>query len=146
MIQNRKGQTAMEYLMTYGWAIIIVIIAGVALWRLGVFTPSVGKTSVGFDQFSVGTDFKISSAGAATVVATNADKQGRTVTLDTARVGNATCTGTGSVAAGAKLTLTCTGSQGGASGTAYTGRDVQLNYTVDGSTYVETGKISGKYE
>ncbi|MCD4666841.1 hypothetical protein K8R47_03460 [archaeon] len=36
----KRGQTAMEYLMTYGWAILIVLIALVALFYLGVFNPS----------------------------------------------------------------------------------------------------------
>ena len=37
-----KGQTAMEYLMTYGWAILIVIVVIAALYSMGVFTPSGG--------------------------------------------------------------------------------------------------------
>jgi len=32
-----KGQGAMEYLMTYGWAILVVMIVGIVLWQLGVF-------------------------------------------------------------------------------------------------------------
>lgn len=32
-----KGQTAMEYLMTYGWAILIVIVVVAALYSMGVF-------------------------------------------------------------------------------------------------------------
>ena len=34
---KNKGQGAMEYLMTYGWAILVVMIVGVVLWQLGVF-------------------------------------------------------------------------------------------------------------
>ena len=33
----RKGQTAMEYLMTYGWAILIIMIVVAVLFYLGVF-------------------------------------------------------------------------------------------------------------
>lgn len=33
----RKGQAAMEYLMTYGWAILIVIVVVAALYAMGVF-------------------------------------------------------------------------------------------------------------
>jgi len=33
----KKGQAAMEYLMTYGWAIIIIIVAVAALYAMGVF-------------------------------------------------------------------------------------------------------------
>ncbi len=32
-----KGQAAMEYLMTYGWAILIVIAVVAALYAMGVF-------------------------------------------------------------------------------------------------------------
>ncbi|MBD3388521.1 MAG: hypothetical protein GF416_05575 [Candidatus Altiarchaeales archaeon] len=37
MFSHRRGQGAMEYLMTYGWAIIVVMVAGIAMWRLGIF-------------------------------------------------------------------------------------------------------------
>ena len=33
----KKGQGAMEYLMSYGWALIIVLIVGIILWNSGVF-------------------------------------------------------------------------------------------------------------
>jgi len=33
----KKGQAAMEYLMTYGWAILIVIVVVAALYAMGVF-------------------------------------------------------------------------------------------------------------
>ncbi len=36
-ISDVKGQGAMEYLMTYGWAILVVMIVGVMLWKMGVF-------------------------------------------------------------------------------------------------------------
>jgi hypothetical protein len=31
-----KGQGAMDYMMTYGWAILVVLIVGIVLWQLGV--------------------------------------------------------------------------------------------------------------
>jgi uncharacterized protein (UPF0333 family) len=34
---NNKGQGAMEYLMTYGWAILVVVIIGGVMWYLGFF-------------------------------------------------------------------------------------------------------------
>ena len=37
---RKKGQAAMEYLMTYGWAILIVIIVAAALYALGIFNPA----------------------------------------------------------------------------------------------------------
>ncbi len=50
-----KAQAAMEYLMTYGWAILIVIIVAAALWALGVFSPGTytQETATGFSGFTV---------------------------------------------------------------------------------------------
>jgi len=39
-----KGQGAMEYLMTYGWAILVVMVVGIAMWQLGIF--NMGGTTV----------------------------------------------------------------------------------------------------
>jgi len=35
----RKGQGALEYLMTYGWALLIIVVVGAALYGLGVLNP-----------------------------------------------------------------------------------------------------------
>ena len=46
---GRKGQGAMEYLMTYGWAILVVMIVGIVMWQLGIFNITGGATtSTGF--------------------------------------------------------------------------------------------------
>ena len=39
-MKNFKLQSAMEYLMTYGWAILIIAVVMVALFALGVFSGS----------------------------------------------------------------------------------------------------------
>ena len=41
---SHKGQAAMEFLMTYGWAILIVLVAIAALYFMGVFSPPVSET------------------------------------------------------------------------------------------------------
>ncbi|MBN2518663.1 MAG: hypothetical protein JXB14_07470 [Candidatus Altiarchaeota archaeon] len=45
---DRKGQGSMEYIMTYWWAIFIVIVVGVILYQMGIFSvqsnPTPGKT------------------------------------------------------------------------------------------------------
>jgi len=40
---GNKGQSAMEYLMTYGWAILIITTAAVVIWQLGIF--NLGSTA-----------------------------------------------------------------------------------------------------
>ncbi|NYZ75771.1 hypothetical protein H0N98_00790 [Candidatus Micrarchaeota archaeon] len=37
----RKGQTAMEHLMTYGWAILIIMVVIAVLFYLGVLNPRI---------------------------------------------------------------------------------------------------------
>jgi len=51
---RKKGQAAMEYLMTYGWAILIVIIVVAALYAMGVFNVGSGtvKCSPCFKDFA----------------------------------------------------------------------------------------------
>ncbi|MCL5433720.1 MAG: LamG domain-containing protein [Candidatus Marsarchaeota archaeon] len=48
-IKNKKSaQSAMEYLMTYGWAILIIAVILVVLFHMGVFNTSIGlKASPG---------------------------------------------------------------------------------------------------
>ncbi|MEM0201373.1 MAG: hypothetical protein QXD23_03125 [Candidatus Micrarchaeaceae archaeon] len=44
-MKSFKGQSAMEYLMTYGWAILIIAIVLVALFELGIFGGSTLPTA-----------------------------------------------------------------------------------------------------
>ncbi|VVC04447.1 Uncharacterised protein [Candidatus Burarchaeum australiense] len=48
----KKGQAAMEYLMTYGWAILVIVIVLAALLYLGVF--NVGSRTPEQCNFQVG--------------------------------------------------------------------------------------------
>ncbi|MEA1925436.1 MAG: hypothetical protein U9M95_06160 [Candidatus Altiarchaeota archaeon] len=36
---KRKGQAAIEYLATYGWAILMVSIVAIVIWQMGVLDP-----------------------------------------------------------------------------------------------------------
>ena len=46
----RKSQSALEYLMTYGWAILIIVIVAAVLYSFGIFNPSssISTTITGF--------------------------------------------------------------------------------------------------
>ncbi len=52
---TKKGQSALEYMMTYGWAILIIVIVAVILYSMGIFNPasSITTTSSGFSPFAV---------------------------------------------------------------------------------------------
>ena len=49
-----KAQSALEYMMTYGWAILIIVIVAAVLYSLGIFSPSssVGAVQTGFAPFT----------------------------------------------------------------------------------------------
>jgi hypothetical protein len=55
MLSDKKAQSALEYMMTYGWAILIIVIVAVILYSMGIFNPSssVTSTSSGFSPFAV---------------------------------------------------------------------------------------------
>lgn len=75
-----KAQSALEYLMTYGWAILIVIIVGAALYALGVFNPGTftGHKSTGFSATQM-EDFKFDDSGNMSLRIGN--RYGRTINI-----------------------------------------------------------------
>ncbi len=52
---KRKAQSALEYMMTYGWAILVIVIVAAVLYSMGIFSPasSTGTTATGFNPFTV---------------------------------------------------------------------------------------------
>ena len=55
LTKSKRSQSALEYMMTYGWAILIIVIVAVILYSMGIFNPSssVTFTSSGFSPFTV---------------------------------------------------------------------------------------------
>ena len=47
---NKRSQSALEYMMTYGWAILIIVIVAAVLYSFGIFSPSssISATITGF--------------------------------------------------------------------------------------------------
>ncbi|MEM3846926.1 MAG: YncE family protein [Candidatus Parvarchaeota archaeon] len=39
-MRGRRSQSALEYMMTYGWAILIIVLVVVILYSMGIFSPS----------------------------------------------------------------------------------------------------------
>ncbi|MGC8851252.1 MAG: hypothetical protein ACP5O3_03445 [Candidatus Micrarchaeia archaeon] len=86
MRKNERGQQALEYLVTYGWAILVIVIIAAVLWYFGVFNPSkwaAEKQCGGFSSFSCN-EFKLSASasnasGTGFSVIVLGNKQGRAV-------------------------------------------------------------------
>ncbi len=51
MGEAKRLQSAMEYLMTYGWAILIIALVLGILWYLGVFSPQIPSGCVALPGF-----------------------------------------------------------------------------------------------
>jgi hypothetical protein len=75
-----RSQSALEYLMTYGWSILVGIIVGASLYELGVFNPGTftGQKSTGFSSLHMG-DFKFGTTGNLTLHIGN--MRGRTINI-----------------------------------------------------------------
>ena len=54
-LMTKSGQSALEYMMTYGWAILIIVIVAVILYSMGIFNPasSISSTITGFSATPV---------------------------------------------------------------------------------------------
>ena len=72
-LKARKAQSAMEYLMTYGWAILIVIIVAAALYALGIFNPATytGRIPTGFTTLGAPDDWEVDTVGDVRILLNN---------------------------------------------------------------------------
>ncbi len=120
----RKGQAAMEFLMTYGWAILIVIVVVAALYALGVFqTGGQGATcspcfsNFAFVDYATGTLLIRNGPQAVSGIAVSSTPVGATTTATTA-------------ASGADITITSVPTTGNV--------QVNIQYTVTASGLVHT--------
>ncbi len=52
MTLAHRSQSALEYMMTYGWAILVIVIVAAVLYSLGIFSPasSISSTVTGFSN------------------------------------------------------------------------------------------------
>ncbi|MCX6742298.1 MAG: hypothetical protein NTX24_03965 [Candidatus Pacearchaeota archaeon] len=148
MRMSKKGQAAMEFLMTYGWAILIAIIAIAALIAFGVLNPSVQESCGVGGTIITGVTCDMASATAtgleASIVVTN--NLGDTVQFTGVPTGvtvkgQTGCTVTApaaatDVVAGASVTftVTCTGTAIGA-GKAFDASMTGGTYTLNGQVY-----------
>ncbi len=64
---HKKAQAAMEFLMTYGWAILVILVAVAALAYFGVFSPDrwLPNTCTFGTGFTCGSDMKAINLAAA---------------------------------------------------------------------------------
>ncbi len=93
----------MEYLMTYGWAILIVIIVAAALYALGVFTPATTTTEARFQTLGASTAHDLEAGGTFRIKLPN--QVGKTVNVTSVAV-TPTAGGTGCTTNTTSFTIT----------------------------------------
>lgn len=144
---NKKAQSAMEYLMTYGWAILIVIIVAAALYALGVFNPATftGRTATGFQTIGAPTDWDLNASGGVRLIMAN-NKMSTTLSII-----NITATISGSsytneinvpIGPGATQNIYFTGLPAQTPGSTYSLR-LGILYNAGGLNHTDTGTVTG---
>lgn len=148
-----KGQAALDFLMTYGWAILLVILVAGALFTLGIFDVGsmVGNRAVGFTQVSVDA-FKVDTAGILTLKLEN--QVGTEIAINYVNatylgstVSNSS-TGITNLGIGSSSPIITVGDLGDvSSGNSYT-ITLKIGYTDRNSnfSYIETGTLNGAVE
>lgn len=134
LIMTKKAQAALEYLMTYGWAILIIAIIAGALYYMNVFSSSCDSPiSTGFSGVEIlSNDFAFTSEGDLEIILTNAAAE--TVHILNVTVQNGTSTDVANTTAltldaGTTITYTFSGlTSPGSKGSCYT-EDVAIYYT-----------------
>jgi TRAP-type C4-dicarboxylate transport system permease large subunit len=79
-----KGQTALEYLITYGWAILVILVVLAVLWYYGIFNPARWAG----ESVTEGSAFKIvdKNLQVGTLKLSLGNKAGTTVTINSINV------------------------------------------------------------
>ena len=145
---QRKGQAATEYLMTYGWALLAIVIVAGVLWGMGLFGGSCASASKGFAGAKVTlSDWKVTDTSVV-VSLKNAAGADITITELQFETTNASSVSGGIISSGGSGTLTGTlASMGIDAGDCYTDQDLIIRYTISGGiSHSTTGSISGGYE
>lgn len=141
---NKKGQAAMEFLMTYGWAILVAIIVVGVLWYLIGNPANLAGNRFQLSAPMVANALVLSSSGISIEIRNGA---GESINVSEIVVQNcATLSGLSSVVPQGGLenfTIVC--SPALSAGDRFNG-DVTLRYSTPGSNLPQdaTGSISGR--
>jgi uncharacterized protein (UPF0333 family) len=137
---KNKGQAAMEFLMTYGWAILAAVIAIGALAYLGVFSPETSDYCVisapfSCDESAIGTDIQLNirNGGGQSLTINNITIDGCTSYTTVTPVADGATTGA--------ITVTC-----GLNPGDQVNKNIKISYIKSGGAINQTvsGSIRGK--
>jgi len=144
----KKGQAALDFLMTYGWAIALVVIVAAALFALGVFDVSnfIGTKAAGFAGVTVSA-WQMTTGGTLTMKLSNQVGQRVNITGVGVTVGTSSATVNGTVGflnTGDTTSTLTTAANALGTQSGYTAK-VVINYTdSSGFQSSSTGTLTGK--
>ncbi len=143
-MEMKKGQSALEYLVTYGWAILAIVIVAALLVASGIFNPG---AIAGSKQCSGLTSFDCQDFTAKGAVLTLFLRNKAGNTLNYVYADSNGCTGT-NVTNGAAITCTVSNFTTGTSGQTLDATNVPIQFTdsKSGLAHTETVVVRGKYE
>ena len=139
----RKAQAAMEFLMTYGWAILVVLVAVGALAYFGVLSPDNFLPNRCTLPSGIGcTDHKVSSDGVSVVLRNGLGYDMSGITVKVAGCGTDSDPATMANGEDEIYTIACT-----PSGSKFSG-DLNVTYTLadTGLEHTARGSIIAKIE
>lgn len=139
---QKKGQAAVEFLMTYGWAILAAIIAIGVLAYFGVFSPGkyvVGQASVTAPFYA--NSYSVKTTGVSVELKNNGGEDVTVSTVTIAGCGSASVNASVVANAMTVATVPCTL----VDGNSFKG-DITISYRKAGSTLdlQSTGTVAGK--
>ncbi|MBW6462202.1 MAG: hypothetical protein K0B07_04100 [DPANN group archaeon] len=148
IFKKRMGQSATEYLMTYGWAILAIVVVAGVLWNMGLFGGgSCGNSVTGFAGTQVSVkDWALTDTGVLTLNLRNAAGENielTSVSVDAGAINQGTNDWNLSTAG---VVISGTAGPTGTPGACYS-YDLGIAYTTkDGVPHTARGKINGAYE
>ena len=139
-----KSQAAMEFLMTYGWAILVVLISITALAYFGVLSPEKFIRERCIIPGLTCVSHKVESNQITMFVVNNL---GRTITVDSVDVGGCSDTFSTTMTSGNEFSFVITGCNNGAQKEKFKG-DITIGYTEKrtGLTKTISGNVVAKIE
>ncbi|MCX6777158.1 MAG: hypothetical protein NTY73_04305 [Candidatus Micrarchaeota archaeon] len=148
-----RGQTALEYLITYGWAIVAISVIMVLLFYMNVFNPAtwmpVSNEAVGLSVFGI-TDFSVNGSGWIVLYVVN-NAQASVNLTDIKIQGSSLASPSPSLprllSPGTNLTISGISTIVGNKGDAFYSDAIAFNYSViGGANHTDSGILRGKID
>ncbi len=145
-IFNNKAQAAMEFLMTYGWAILVVLAAIAALAYFGVLSPEKFLPEKCVLQPGIACVSHKAEPTQVTLVISNG--LGRTITINNIDVGGCSSSFTESMQSGSDHTFVIGGACNNGAAKEKFKADITMSYTEKDTNLTKTayGNLNTKIE